>query len=146
MKRLNTSYIHVLQIHRFDSTVPPEETMRALDDLVRAGMIRHIGASSMWAYHFATLQYVAKKHGWTIFISMQNHYNLLYREEERETNPFCNETGVGLMPVISYPTLLNVGPKTNRQQWAALASGRLARDPGGNEISKRAGMGARGSM
>lgn len=99
LRRLNTSYIDVLQIHRFDPTVPPEETMRALDDLVRSGMVRYIGASSMWAYQFATLQHIAEKNGWTKFISMQNHYNLLYREEEREMNPYCNLTGVGLTPV-----------------------------------------------
>jgi aryl-alcohol dehydrogenase-like predicted oxidoreductase len=73
--------------------------MRALDDLVKSGMVRYIGASSMWAYQFATLQHVAEKNGWTKFISMQNHYNLLYREEEREMNPYCNLTGVGLTPV-----------------------------------------------
>lgn len=75
--------------------------MRALDDLVRSGCIRYIGASSMWTYQFATLQHTAEKHGWTKFISMQNHYNLLYREEEREMNPFCNLTGIGLIPVMS---------------------------------------------
>lgn len=73
--------------------------MRALDDLVRSGMVRYIGASSMWTYQFATLQHIAEKNGWTKFISMQNHYNLLYREEEREMNPYCNLTGVGLIPV-----------------------------------------------
>lgn len=99
LRRLNTSYIDVLQIHRFDQTVPPEETMRALDDLVRSGMVRYIGASSMWTYQFATLQHIAEKNGWTKFISMQNHYNLLYREEEREMNPYCKLTGVGLTPV-----------------------------------------------
>jgi aryl-alcohol dehydrogenase-like predicted oxidoreductase len=99
LKRLNTSYIDVLQIHRFDRTVSPEETMRALDDLVRSGMVRYIGASSMWTYQLATLQHIADKNGWTKFISMQNHYNLLYREEEREMNPYCKLTGVGLTPV-----------------------------------------------
>lgn len=74
--------------------------MRALDDLVRAGVVRYIGASSMWAYQFATLQHIADKHGWTKFISIQNHYNLLYREEEREMNPFCNLHGIGLIPVM----------------------------------------------
>ncbi|KAJ5157770.1 aldo-keto reductase dtxS3 [Penicillium canariense] len=128
LRRLDTSYIDVLQIHRFDPTVPPEETMRALDDLVRSGMVRYIGASSMWTYQFATLQHIAEKNGWTKFISMQNHYNLLYREEEREMNPFCNLTGVGLTP------------------WAALASGRLARDPMGKTSSIRAEWSARGSM
>jgi aryl-alcohol dehydrogenase-like predicted oxidoreductase len=89
----------VLQIHRFDPTVPPEETMRALDDVVKSGMVRYIGASSMWTCQFAMLQHVAEKNGWTKFISRQNHYNLLYCEEEREMNPYCNLTGVGLTPV-----------------------------------------------
>ncbi len=74
--------------------------MRALDDLVRAGMVRYIGASSMWTYQFAMMQHIAEKHGWTKFISMQNHYNLIYREEEREMNPYCKLTGVGLTPVF----------------------------------------------
>lgn len=73
--------------------------MEALHDLVRSGKVRYIGASSMWTFQFATLQQVAEKHGWTKFVSMQNHYNLMYREEEREMNKYCNETGVGLIPV-----------------------------------------------
>jgi aryl-alcohol dehydrogenase-like predicted oxidoreductase len=76
-----------------------EETMEALNDLVRSGKVRYIGASSMWAVQFAQLQFVAERNGWTKFISMQNRYNLLYREEEREMNRFCNDTGVGLIPV-----------------------------------------------
>nr|POE53638.1 aldo-keto reductase dtxs3 [Quercus suber] len=76
-----------------------EMSRRALDDLIRAGTVRYIGASSMWAYQFAALQYAAESKGYTKFISMQNHYNLLYREEEREMNPFCDTTGVGLIPV-----------------------------------------------
>ncbi|KAJ5760386.1 aldo-keto reductase dtxS3 [Penicillium odoratum] len=128
LRRLNTSYIDVLQIHRFDPTVPPEETMRALDDVVRSGMVRYIGASSMWTYQFAMLQHVAEKNGWTKFISMQNHYNLLYREEEREMNPYCNLTGVGLTP------------------WAALASGKLARDPSKKSTTARDEWSARGSL
>lgn len=99
LERLNTSYIDVLQIHRFDPTVPIEETMSALHDMVKSGMVRYIGASSMWTYQFAMMQHVAEKSGWTKFISMQNHYNLIYREEEREMNRYCNLTGVGLMPV-----------------------------------------------
>ncbi|KAK0645141.1 Aldo-keto reductase dtxS3 [Lasiodiplodia hormozganensis] len=98
LRRLQTSYIDVLQIHRFDPTVPVEETMEALHDLVRSGKVRYIGASSMWAYQFAKMQFVAEKRGWTKFISMQNHYSLCYREEEREMNPFCHESGVGLIP------------------------------------------------
>lgn len=99
LERLNTTYIDVLQIHRYDNTVPPEETMQALHDLVRSGKVRYIGASSMWAYQFATLQNVAEKNGWTKFISMQNHYNLLYREEEREMIKYCKLNGIGLIPV-----------------------------------------------
>ncbi|MCJ1224397.1 hypothetical protein MMC12_001042 [Toensbergia leucococca] len=109
LARLQTPYIDLLQIHRFDKTVPVEETMEALHDLVKSGKVRYIGASSMWAYQFATMQFTAEKHGWTKFISMQNHYSLLYREEEREMNAFCNQTGVGLIP------------------WGPLAQGKLAR-------------------
>jgi len=77
--------------------------MEALHDVVKSGKVRYIGASSMWTYQFAKLQYTAEKHGWTKFVSMQNHYSLLYREEEREMNKFCNETGVGLIPVRYFP-------------------------------------------
>lgn len=83
LKRLNTDYIDLLQIHRYDSTVPVEETMKALHDLVETGKVRYIGASSMWAVQFAHMQWVAEKNGWTKFVSMQGWYNLLYREEER---------------------------------------------------------------
>ena len=95
----------LLQIHRFDSLVPIEETMEALHDLVKSGKVRYIGASSMWATQFAQMQFVAEKHGWTKFVSMQNHYNLLYREEEREMNRFCDDTGVGLIPVSAFYSL-----------------------------------------
>ncbi|RFU35057.1 hypothetical protein B7463_g1289, partial [Scytalidium lignicola] len=98
LARLNTPYIDLLQIHRYDPTTPPEEVMRALHDLVQTGKVRYIGASSMWATQFANLQFVAEKNGWTKFISMQNLYNLCYREEEREMIRFCNETGVGILP------------------------------------------------
>jgi len=91
LARLDTPYIDLLQIHRFDKSVPIEETMEALHDLVKSGKVRYIGASSMWATQFAAMQFVAEKHGWTKFVSMQNHYNLLYREEEREMNRFCTE-------------------------------------------------------
>ena len=84
LARLDTSYIDLLQIHRFDKEVPIEETMEALHDLVKTGKVRYIGASSMWAHQFAMMQHAAEKHNWTKFVSMQNHYNLLYREEERE--------------------------------------------------------------
>jgi len=99
LRRLDTNYIDVLLLHRFDPHVPPEETMEALHDLVRANMVRYLGACSMWAHELAILQHVAEKHGWTKFVAMQNHYNLLYREEEREMNRYCNRTGVGLIAV-----------------------------------------------
>ena len=90
LARLDTLYIDLLQIHRFDKTVPIEETMKALHDLVESGKVHYIGASSMWAYQFATMQFCAEKNGWTKFVSMQNVYNLLYREEEREMNKFVS--------------------------------------------------------
>ena len=95
--RLGT-YIDVLQIHRLDRSVPREEIMRALNDVIESGKVRYIGASSMAAWEFQELQNVADKHGWHKFISMQNYYNLLYREEENEMIPYCNHTGVGLVP------------------------------------------------
>jgi len=98
LKRLQTDYIDLLQIHRFDTTVPVEETMKALHDLVQQGKVRYIGASSMWTFQFHTMQNVAEKYGWTKFVSMQNHYSLCYREEEREMNRYCHQTGVGLIP------------------------------------------------
>ena len=107
--RLGTTYIDVLQIQRYDPSTPPEETMKALHDLVQAGKVRYLGASSMWATQFAQLQFLAEKNGWTKFISMQNYYNLCYREEEREMIRFCKETGVGIVP------------------WSPLFTGRLAR-------------------
>lgn len=126
LKRLETDYIDILQIHRYDPSVPVEETMKALHDLVESGKVRYLGASSMWATQFAGLQWCAEKHGWTKFVSMQGWYNLLYREEERcdyagqgvlhrvadyarEMNRFCNDTGVGLIPVSSgVPPFLSV--------------------------------------
>ncbi|GJC84776.1 aldo-keto reductase dtxS3 [Colletotrichum liriopes] len=93
LSRLGTTYIDLFQIHRFDPTTPIEETMKALHDLVQTGKILYIGASSMWATQFAQMQFVAEKNGWTKFVSMQNFYNLVYREEEREMNRFCKETG-----------------------------------------------------
>ncbi|CAF1216612.1 unnamed protein product [Adineta steineri] len=98
LKRLNMDYIDLYQIHRFDKDTPIEETMEALNDLVRSGKVRYIGASSMYAWQFAKAQHIAEKNGWTKFISMQNHYNLVYREEEREMNPLCLDQGVGLIP------------------------------------------------
>ncbi|KAF4434129.1 alcohol dehydrogenase [Fusarium acutatum] len=98
LERLGTDYIDVLQIHRLDRETPPEEIMRALHDVVQSGKVRYIGASSMYTWEFARLQYIAQSKGWTPFISMQPFYNLLYREEEREMLPFCEATGVGVIP------------------------------------------------
>jgi 1-deoxyxylulose-5-phosphate synthase len=110
LRRLRTDYIDLYQIHRFDPEVPVEETMEALHDLVRAGKVRYLGASSMWTWQFATMQHAADRHGWTRFVSMQDQYNLLMREEEREMLPYCAATGVGVIP------------------WGPLARGRLTRD------------------
>jgi len=98
LQRLGIDTIDLCQIHRFDSATPIEETMEALHAVVRAGKVRYLGASSMWAWQFAKMQDVAQRHGWTRFISMQNHYNLAYREEEREMIPLCRDQGVGLLP------------------------------------------------
>ena len=110
LRRLGMDYIDLYQIHRYDPTTPIEETMEALHDVVKAGKARYIGASSMWAWQFSKAQYVAEQNGWTKFISMQNHYNLLNREEEREMMPLCVDQGVGVIP------------------WSPLARGRLTRD------------------
>ncbi|EEP80888.1 hypothetical protein UREG_05730 [Uncinocarpus reesii 1704] len=120
LKRLETDYIDLLQIHRFDYDTPIEETMEALHDLVKSGKVRYIGASSMFAYQFAMMQFCAEKNGWTKFVSMQNKYNVMYREEEREMNRFCKETGVGLIP------------------WSPLERGFLARPPSTEANTKRA--------
>ncbi|MFJ3273790.1 aldo/keto reductase [Streptomyces sp. NPDC086776] len=109
LRRLGTDYVDLYQIHRWDPTTPIEETMEALHDVVKAGKARYIGASSMYAWQFSKAQYVAERHGWTRFVSMQNHYNLLYREEEREMLPLCADQGVGVIP------------------WSPLARGRLTR-------------------
>lgn len=98
LSRLGVTYIDLLQVHRFDPNVPIEETMKALHDIVQSGKVRYIGASSMWATELARMQFCAEKNGWTKFVSMQGYYNLIYREEEREMNRFCNATGVGLIP------------------------------------------------
>ncbi|HEX4462588.1 MAG TPA: aldo/keto reductase [Polyangia bacterium] len=111
LKRLGTDYIDLYQIHRWDDATPIEETMEALHDVVKAGKARYLGASSMWAWQFAKAQHVAETHGWTRFVAMQNHWNLLYREEEREMAPLCRDQGVGMIP------------------WSPLARGRLARAP-----------------
>jgi len=111
LKRLGTDYVDLYQIHRWDGATPIEETMEALNDVVRMGKARYLGASSMHAWQFAKAQHVAERHGWTRFVSMQNHFNLLYREEEREMVPLCRDEGVGLIP------------------WSPLARGYLARGP-----------------
>ncbi len=98
LRRLGTEYVDLYQIHRWDPETPIEETMEALHDCVRAGKVRYLGASSMYAWQFAKAQHVATLHGWTRFVSMQGHYNLLYREEEREMIPQCRDMGVGLIP------------------------------------------------
>jgi aryl-alcohol dehydrogenase-like predicted oxidoreductase len=109
LRRLQTDYVDLYQIHRWDYTTPIEETLEALNDLVRSGKVRYLGASSMWAWQFATALHLAERHGWTKFVSMQNHYNLLYREEEREMLPLCADRGIGVIP------------------WSPLARGRLTR-------------------
>lgn len=98
LKRLQTDYLDLYQIHRFDYDTPIEETMEALNELVKSGKVRAIGASAMYAYQFHNMQVVAKEHGWTLFSTMQNHYNLLYRENEREMIHVCNQYNVSLIP------------------------------------------------
>lgn len=98
LKRLQTDYLDLYQIHRFDYDTPIEETMKALNELVKSGKVRAIGASAMYAYQFHNMQVVTKEHGWTLFSTMQNHYNLLYREDEREMIPVCNQYNVSLIP------------------------------------------------
>jgi aryl-alcohol dehydrogenase (NADP+) len=116
LRRLGMDYVDLYQIHRWDYTTPIEETMEALHDVVKAGKARYIGASSMYAWQFAKAQYVAERKGWTRFISMQNHYNLIYREEEREMIPLCLDQGVGMIP------------------WSPLARGFLTRPRERNEV------------
>ena len=119
LRRLATDYVDLYQIHRWDYTTPIEETLRALDDLVRAGKTRYIGASSMFVYQFAKALHLADTHGWTRFVSMQNHYNLVYREEEREMIPFCRQEGVGLVPWSPLARGLLAG--TRKREEAAVA-------------------------
>ncbi|MGC2301536.1 MAG: aldo/keto reductase [Acidobacteriaceae bacterium] len=118
LRRLQMDFVDLYQIHRWDYETPVEETLEALHDVVKAGKVRYIGASSMYSWQFAKALYLADRHGWTRFVSMQNHYNLLYREEEREMIPLCREEGVGVIP------------------WSPLARGRLAR-PWQSETTKR---------
>jgi aryl-alcohol dehydrogenase (NADP+) len=98
LRRLGIDYIDLYQIHRWDYETPIEETMEALHDLVKSGKVRYIGASSMWAWQFAKAHHIARSNGWVRFVSMQNHYNLIYREEEREMIPLCRDLGVALIP------------------------------------------------
>ena len=121
LRRLGTDYIDLYQIHRWDYETPIEETLEALNDLVRSGKVRYIGASSMWAWQFAKALYTSEKRGWSRFVSMQNHYSLAYREEEREMNPLCVAEGVGIIP------------------WSPLARGLLTGSvtPEGDQLTKR---------
>ncbi|KAK5378904.1 hypothetical protein LTR20_010404 [Exophiala xenobiotica] len=113
LKRLDLLYVDLLQIHRFDPRTPVKETMQALNDIVRSGKVRYIGASSMWAHQLLEYQYTARIHGWTEFVSMQNLYNAIYREEEREVYPACQKFGMAVVaiawtlskPFISAPIL-----------------------------------------
>ena len=98
LRRLGTDYVDLLQMHRFDPSVPVEETMEALHDVVKAGKVRYLGASSMWAWRFAKMQEAARAHGWTPFVSMQDQYSLIYREEEREMFGLLADQGVGSLP------------------------------------------------
>lgn len=116
LRRLGTDHVDLYQIHRFDRETPIEETMEALHDVVTAGKARYIGASSMYAWQFASMQHVAEMNGWTRFVSMQNHYNLVYREEEREMNPYCAATGVGLIPWSPLARGFLTGSR-RRQDW-----------------------------
>ena len=118
LRRLQTDYVDLYQIHRWDYETPIEETLEALSDVVKSGKVRYIGASSMHAWQFTKALYLAQMHGWTRFVSMQNYYNLLYREEEREMIPLCQSEGIGVIP------------------WSPLARGRLAR-PWKTESTKR---------
>ena len=110
LRRLGTDHVDLYQIHRWDPETPLEETLEALHDVVKAGKARYLGASSMWAWQFATALHTAERHGWTRFVSMQDHYNLLFREKEAEMLPLCEAEGVGVLP------------------WSPLARGRLTRD------------------
>ena len=117
LRRLGTDYVDLYQIHRFDPETPIEETLEALHDVVRAGKARHLGASSMPAWQFAKMLFTADAHGWTRFVTMQNHYNLLYREEEREMMPLCLDQGIGVIPWSPLARGLLAGrrrPKTTR--------------------------------
>jgi len=118
LRRLGTDYIDLYQIHRFDHNTPVEETMEALHDVVKAGKARYIGASSMYAWQFAQMVYLSERRGWSRFVAMQNHYNLVYREEEREMIPFCQEEGIGIIPWSPLARGFLAGNRS-RQDWGA---------------------------
>jgi aryl-alcohol dehydrogenase-like predicted oxidoreductase len=123
LRRLQTDYVDLYQIHRWDYRTPVEETMEALNDIVRAGKARYIGASSMFAWQFAKAQFVAERHGWTRFVSMQDHYNLLYREEEREMIPLCLDQGVAVLPWSPLARGILAGNRTREGERRTTRSG-----------------------
>jgi len=133
LRRLGMDYVDLYQIHRFDYRTPIEETMEALHDVVRVGKARYIGASSMFAWQFAKAQHVAGEHGWTRFVSMQNHYNLVYREEEREMIPQCIDQGVGVIPWSPLARGLLAG---NRSRSGERHTVRAGSDPFGDSLYK----------
>jgi 1-deoxyxylulose-5-phosphate synthase len=131
LRRLGTDYVDLYQIHRWDHHTPIAETMSALHDVVQAGKARYIGASSMYAWQFAKAQYTADAHGWTRFASMQNHYNLVYREEEREVIPQCIDQGVGVIPWSPLARGLLAGTRTRSGQRHTVRAGS---DPFGDSL------------
>ena len=126
LQRLGTDYVDLYQIHRWDYQTPVEETMEVLHEVVRAGKARYIGASSMFAWQFAKAQNLAERHGWTRFASMQNHYNLIYREEEREMIPLCLDQGVAVLP---YSPLARGVLAGNRSRQGERRTARAGNDP-----------------
>ncbi len=136
LRRLGTEYVDLYQIHRWDKETPIEETMRALNDVVRAGKARYIGASSMYAWQFAKAQHAADAQGGTRFISMQNHYNLVYREEEREMNPLCRDQGVALIPWSPLARGFLAGNRTRDKKGE---TARSTNDPFANQLYYRDG-------
>ncbi|HEX7813314.1 MAG TPA: aldo/keto reductase [Burkholderiales bacterium] len=118
LRRLDLDYVDLYQIHRFDRHTPIEETMEALTDVIKAGKALHIGASSMYAWQFAKMQHIAEANGYSRFVTMQNHYNLVYREEEREMNPLCIDQGVGLIPWSPLARGFLAGNRT-KENWGA---------------------------
>jgi len=133
LRRLNVDYVDLYQIHRFDGRTPVEETMAALHDVVQAGKARYIGASSMYAWQFAKMQYAADAHGWTRFVSMQNHYNLVYREEEREMIPQCIDQGVAVIPWSPLARGVLAGTRSRDGERRTVRSGS---DPFGDSLYK----------